>query len=327
MRAAWYERTGKASEVLKHGELETPTTGPGQVLVRLHASGVNPADVKARSGWLDVHKNFDRVIPNCDGAGVVEAVGPDVEKTWIGKRVWVHISKENPHGTAAEYMPAALADIHPLPDNISFIEGACVGVPVATAHHIVLVDGPVHGQTVLVAGGAGVVAHYAIQIAKLGGATVITTVSSPEKAAHAKAAGAHHIINYREVDVATRIMDITNGAGVDRIIEVDLGANMALDAKVIKPDGVVASYSSTSNREPVLPYYAFALKGVTLHLVQAYVLTPEKRRRMFDDITGWLAAGALQFTVGRHFKLTEIVAAHEAVEQGTVMGKVIIDLD
>lgn len=326
MRAAWYETTGTASEVLRHGELETPTPKVGQALVRLHASGVNPADVKARSGWLKVHENFSRVIPNCDGAGVVEAVGRDVEKSWIGKRVWVHFSKENPNGTAAEYIPAALADIHPLPANVSYAEGACVGVPVATAHHIVLVDGSVSGQTVLVAGGAGVVAHYAIQIAKLSGATVITTVSSPEKAAHAKAAGADHIINYREAEVASRIMEITEGAGVDRIVEVDLGANMALDAKVIKPNGVIASYSSTSNREPVLPYYAFALKGVTLHLVQAYVLTPEKRRRMFDDIAGWLAAGALQFTIGRQFKLHEIVDAHEAVEQGTVMGKVIVDL-
>ncbi len=327
MRAAWYETTGTASEVLRHGELETPTPGAGQVLIRLHASGINPADVKARSGWLKVHENFSRVIPNCDGAGVVEAVGPEVDASWIGKRVWVHISKENPNGTAAEYMPAALEDVHTLPADVSFVEGAGVGVPVATAHHIVLVDGPVRGQSILIAGGAGVVAHYAIQIAKLSGATVITTVSSPEKAAHAKAAGADHIINYRETDVASRIMQITEGAGVDRIVEVDLGANMTLDAKVIKPNGVIASYSSTSDRAPVLPYYAFALKGVTLHLVQAYVLTPEKRQRMFDDIAGWLAAGALQFTVGRHFKLSEIAVAHEAVEQGTVMGKVIVDLD
>lgn len=327
MRAAWFEETGPASQVLQVGDVTAPVPGANQALVRLYASGVNPADVKLRSGWLKVHESFQRIIPNCDGAGVIEALGADVPASRLGERVWLHTSKENPLGTAAQYIAVDAADLHSLPESLSFAEGACIGVPVATAHHAVLIDGPVEGQTILVAGGAGVVGSYAVQVAALGGATVIATVSSPEKAAHAKKAGATHVINYRTEDLAARVMAITKGAGVDRIVEVDLGANINADARIIKTGGVIASYSSTSVREPVLPYYPLALKGVTLHLVQAYVMAPEKRRRMLDDIADWLASGALSHTIGGRFGLAEIAAAHEAVEQGAVMGKVVVEIE
>lgn len=326
MRAAWFEETGPASQVLQVGELDTPVPGPDQGLVRLFASGVNPADVKLRSGWLKVQEGFRRIIPNCDGAGVIEAVGEGVPPSRLGERVWLHTSKESPQGTAAEYIALNAAELHTLPEDLSFAVGACIGVPVVTAHHAVLIDGPVEGQTVLVAGGAGAVGHYAVQIAKLGGATVIATVSSAEKAAHAKEAGASHVINYRTEDLAARVLEVTGGAGVDRIVEVDLGANVTADAEIIKANGVIASYSSTSQREPVLPYYPLALKGVMLRLVQAYIMTPEKRRRMLDDIAAWLASDALIHTIGRRFGLDEIAAAHEAVEQGAVMGNVVIEI-
>jgi NADPH:quinone reductase len=327
MRAAWFEQTGPAYQVLQVGEMATPEPGPGQALVRLYASGVNPADVKLRSGWLKVHESFQRLIPNCDGAGVIEAVGDGVPASRVGERVWVHTSKEDPLGTAAQYIALDAAELYPLPDGMDFAEGACIGVPVGTAHHVVLIDGPVDGQTILVAGGAGVVGAYAVRIAALGGATVIATVSSPEKAAHAKKAGAAHTIDYKTEDVAARVMEITKGAGVDRIVEVDFGANIDTDAAIIKPDGVIASYSSTSVREPVLPYYPLAMKGVTIRLVQAYIMSIEKRYQMLDDIAAWLASGALSHTIGRRFSLDEIAAAHEAVEQGGFIGKVVVEID
>ncbi len=242
----------------------------------------------------------------------------------MGNVFWLHTRKENPLGTAAEYNALDIAEVHTLPESLSFAEGACIGVPVATAHHAVLIDGPVAGRSVI-AGGAGVVGNYAVQIAALDGAIVITTVSSAEKAAHAKAAGADYVIDYRTEDVAARVLEITGGEGGDRIVEVDLGANMAADAKIIKTDGVIAFYSSTSQREPVLPYYPLALKGVTLRLVQAYIMAPEKRRRVLDDIAAWLASGALSHTIARRYPLDQIAAAHEAVEQGSVMGKVVVE--
>ncbi|MCG8361474.1 MAG: NADPH:quinone reductase [Kiloniellales bacterium] len=312
--------------MLRVGELDDPAPGPGEVLVRLHASGVNPADVKLRSGWLKVHDALPRIIPNCDGAGVIEALGAGVAASRLGERVWVHTAKESPNGTAAQYIALDQALVQPLPGAMSFAEGACVGVPIVTAHHAVLIDGSLEGQTILIAGGAGAVGHYAVQLAKQAGATVIATVSSAEKANHARGAGADHIINYREEDVAARVLALTGGAGVERIVEVDFGANVAIDAEVIKPGGVIASYSSTSQPEPVLPYYPLALKGVTLRLVQAHLVSAEQRRAMLADIGRRLVAGGLEHAIGRRFALDQIALAHEAVESGAVIGNVVVDI-
>ncbi|ETX08836.1 NADPH:quinone reductase [Candidatus Entotheonella palauensis] len=325
MIAAWYERWGPAAEVIQVGELDTPEPGSGEVLVRLHASGVNPADVKRRSGWLSVDDPFDRMIPHGDGAGTIEAVGAGVPRSRVGERVWIHQMKDNRNGTAAEYTTLPADQAYALPDHMSFAEGACLGVPAATAYHAVMIDGPVTGQTVLVAGGAGAVAHYAIQFAKLSDATVITTVSSDEKAAHDKTAGADDIINYKTEDVVARVLEITSGAGVDRIVEVDLGANLPIDVPLIKPAGVIASYSSTAIREPIFPYYPLAYKGITLHLVQAYVMAAVKREAMLTDITRLLKSGALLHSVGARFRLPDTVAAHEALESGRVIGNIVVE--
>jgi NADPH2:quinone reductase len=239
--AAWYERTGPAAEVIKVGELGAPKPGSGEVLVRLYASGVNPADVKRRSGWRNVNDHFDRIIPHGDGASVIEAVGAGIPRSRVAERVWVHQMKDQNSGTAAEYATVPSDQADPLPDHLSFAEGACLGVLAVTAYQAVMRDGPVTGQTLLVAGGAGAVAHYAIQFAKLSDAKVITTVSSEEKATHAKTAGADHLINYKTEDVVARVLDLTDGAGVDRIVEVDFGANLPIDVPLIKPSGVIAS--------------------------------------------------------------------------------------
>ncbi|MDH3604333.1 MAG: NADPH:quinone reductase [Candidatus Tectomicrobia bacterium] len=326
MFAAWYERTGPAAEVIQVGELDAPEPSSEEVLVRLYASGVNPADVKRRSGWRNVNDQFDRIIPHGDGAGIIEAVGPGVPLSRVGERVWVHQMKDQNSGTAAEYTTLPSDQVYPLPDHLSFAEGACLGVPAVTAYQAVMSDGPVTGQTLLIAGGAGAVAHYAIQFAKLSDAKVMTTVSSEEKAAHAKTAGADTIINYKTEDVAARVLDLTDGAGVDRIVEVDFGANLPIDVPIIKPAGVIASYSSTAIREPILPYYPLAYKGVTLHFVQAYVMAAAKRQAMLADILRRLESGALMHRVGSRFKLSETATAHEALESGRVIGNVVVDI-
>ena len=182
MRAAWYEKNGGAAEVLRLGEMPDPEPGPGEVRVRVAASGLNPTDVKARAGSRPM--GFPRIIPHQDGAGVIDRVGPGVPASRLGERVWVYIVQwQRPFGTAAEYVCVPAPRAITLPANLTFAEGACLGIPGVTAHRCLFADGPIEGQTVLVTGGAGAVGHYAVQLAKWSGARVITTVSSGEKAA------------------------------------------------------------------------------------------------------------------------------------------------
>ncbi len=327
MRAAWFDQIGPASEVLRIGELPQPIAQRGEVLVRVHASGINPSDVKTRSGWMNVHEVSGRVIPHIDGAGIIEAVGDGVDATRVGERVWLHCSPvRGMQGTAAQYIAVPAAAARRLPDGVSFAEGSCLGTPALTAHHAVLVDGPVDGQAMLVAGGAGAVAQYAIQFAKAAGATVIATVSSDEKAAIARASGADAVVNYRREPVAERVLEWTSGKGVARIIEVDLGANVQLDARVIAPRGVIASYSSSSNREPVFPYYPLAKKGVVLRIIQAHIIPEAEQRVRLDDVGARVRDGQLRHLVGPRFALDRIAAAHEAVEGGRAIGKVVLDI-
>lgn len=326
MRAAWYTETGPASEVIRVGHLDRPRPNRGEVLVRVRASGVNPSDTKKRAGWRGKELDYPLIVPHHDGAGLIEDVGDHISRSRIGERVWMYNAQyRRAFGTAAEYVALPSEQAVLLPEEVPFAEGACLGVPASTAHCAVFADGAVRGKTLLIAGGAGAVGHYAIQFAKWGGSTVITTVSSQEKGQHARRAGADHILNYRQENVVARVRAIT-GNGVDRIVEVDFGANLALNAALIKPNGVIASYSSTRAPEPVLPYYPLAYKGVTLRLIQAYILTPEARQSAIRDITACLRRNGLINAIGRRFSLEQTAAAHEAVESGTLLGTAVLML-
>lgn len=327
MRAAWYTRTGPARDVMQVGEREEPKPGPGELLVRVAASGINPSDTKKRMGWRGKKLEFPLIIPHHDGAGEIADAGPGVDRSRIGQRVWLYNGQYGrPFGTAAEFVCVPVDRAVPLPGGVSFAEGACLGVPASTAHFAVFADGPVKDQVIQVAGGAGAVGHYAIQFAKWGGAKVIATVSSDTKAEHARRGGADHIVNYKREKVAERVVEWTSGQGVDRIVEVDLGANLQTDVAVIKPNGVIASYSSTSVPEPVFPYYPLAYKGVTLRLVQAYILPVEARNRAIQDINACLEQGKLRNCVAREFSLDETALAHEAVEAGGLLGTAVISI-
>src|ERR1700681_1986097 len=253
MRAVWYDRQGAADQVLVCGELPTPEAGHGEVRVRLEASGVNPSDTYRRRGPPAME--YKRVVTNSDGAGVVDQVGPGVPKRWLGKRVWLYNGQRNGRwqGTAAEFIALSGDLVTDLPDHVSFAEGATLGVPGMTAHRSVFVAGPVQGKTVLVTGGAGAVGHYAVQLAKWAGATVIATVSSEAKAARARAGGADHVVNYRNEDVAARIRDITGGQGVDHVAEVDFGGNLAATMGCLRTNGSIMIYASNGDREPRVP--------------------------------------------------------------------------
>jgi NADPH2:quinone reductase len=328
MRAAWYERLGPAGDVLRVGEQPTPTAGPGEVRVKIAASGVNPADVKRRLGQgRYIRMDGPLVIPNSDGAGVIDQVGAGVGEHWLGQRVWLYNGQRGgrTHGTAAEYIALDVELVTPLADDVSFAAGACLGIPCMTAHYGVFSDGPVRGKTVLVTGGAGAVGHYAVQLAAWGGARVIATVSGPEKAAEAESAGADATVNYRAQDVGKAVQDLTDGAGVDRIVDVDFGGNLATTLACLKLNGVVTAYASDGERNPCIPFGELMGRNATLRPFVLNVLPLAVRQAAQRDITRWLAEGTRVHRIAATFPLEEIAAAHEAVEAGTKRGTVIVE--
>ena len=328
MKAVWYESTGPARDVLRYGEAETPRPGRGEVRVRVAASGVNPSDTKRRGGWLGMDMGHARVIPHSDGAGTIDAVGEGVDPGRIGERVWVWNAQGGgggrPFGTAAEWVTVPAGQAVRLPDGVPWSVGAGLGVPGCTAHYAVLGDGPVRGKRVLVQGGAGAVGHMAVQIAALGGAEVIATVSGAAKGEAAVRGGARHVVNRAREDVAGRVRDLTGGNGVDRVIEVDLAANIGIDVEVLRPNGTIASYSSTSGPELPLAYYPLAFKDLRIHFVQGYLLPAAARQAAIRDLTAWLCADQLEVRIAETFPLVDTAAAHELLESGRADGKVVV---
>jgi len=325
MKAVWYERTGPAREVLQPGEVPTPTPGRGQVLIRVHASGVNPSDAGMRAGPAPMA--YPRIIPNSDGAGVVEAVGPETPVRWVGRRVWFYNGQRNgrAYGSAAEYIELDADLITPLPDNVGFAEGATLGIPCMTAHRSIFVAGPVQGRTVLVTGGAGAVGLYAVQLAKWAGATVIATVSSEAKAARAQAAGADLVVNYRSEDVAARVRDFTSGAGVDHVVDVDFGGNLAATLACVKGNGSVAFYATKGEPAPRVPAGELMRLNLNVHGVYLPVSPHEARRRAQADILHWISSGTRILPVAGRHALADCAAAHEQVESGTKAGTVVVE--
>jgi NADPH:quinone reductase len=319
MRAAFYEAMGPAREVLRVGEVETPAPGPGEVRVRVRASGVNPSDVKSR-GLRKLL--FPRVIPHSDGAGEIEAVGAGVPASRIGERVWLWNGQwQRSSGTAAEFIVLPAAQVVPLPAKASFEAGACLGIPAMTAYCAVELAVEHNAKTVFVSGGAGSVSQYVIQFAKARGATVITTISSEEKAKVAREAGADHCIDYKREDVGQRVADITAKHGVDCIIEMDLTANAKLIPAVLRPKGSVIVYGT--GPEATIPSFFCLSNSILLQFFLVYQLDVEERTRATAGITQALEAGKLVNRVGPTFPLSDIAAAHEAVERGSI-GNVIV---
>jgi NADPH2:quinone reductase len=288
--------------------------------VRIHASGVNPTDCKARSG-ATARPVDEFQVPHQDGAGVIEAVGPGVDRLRVGQRAWVWLAAAGRRwGTAAEYTVVPSRQAVPLPDGASFDLGASLGVPAMTAHRCLSADGPVAGRTVLVAGGAGAVGHYAIELAKWAGARVVTTVSGPEKAELAARAGADLVVNYRDPTALEQIREFT--PTVDRVVEVALGANLELDLALATPETIVVTYAAEP-ANPVLPVRACMNANVTLRFILLYSVPGSALDSAVEDITAALGADALTGLPVHHFPLDEIVAAQEAAEAGA-LGKVIV---
>jgi NADPH2:quinone reductase len=321
MRAALYRETGPARDVLRIEDVDPPEPGPGEVLVRIRVSAVNPTDVKARSGA--VPRPIDGFqVPHQDGAGVIESVGDGVDSARIGQRVWLMLAAAGRYGTAGELCVVPQEQALPLPEDVSFELGASLGVPAVTASACLLADGPIEGQTVLVAGGAGAVGHFAIELARLAGARVVTTVSSPEKAELATAAGADLVVNYREPGALDRIR--TFSPPVDRVIEVNLGANLDLDLELARPGTRVVCYAATGD-DPVLPVRACMTANVVLRFMLLYRIPRPALLEAARGVNDAVAAKALTELPLHTFGLDDVVAAHKAQEAG-VTGKVLVTL-
>ena len=327
MHAAWFESFGSAKDVLQIGEQETPTAGPGEVLVRVATSGVNPSDVKKRAGSFPNLLDGGFVIPNSDGAGVIEGVGEGVDSDRVGERVWIYQAQYGRRfGTAAEYVATDSSRAPKLPGNTSYEVGACLGIPVMTAHRCVFADGDVAGQTVLITGGAGRVGHYAVQWASQAGATVIATASNDEDKAACIAAGAAHVVNHRGDDVVADIMAATGGELVDRVVDVEFGANLATTVEVLRIGGTIATYSSTQVTEPKLPFLTMMYKDLTVRLVIVYAMPESAKEHAIADIEQALLADRLQHRIAHTLPLGDIAKSNELVEQGSIRGAVILTI-
>jgi NADPH:quinone reductase len=335
MRAVVYSQAG-GPEVLELVERPEPTPGPGEVRVRMKVSGVNPTDWKARSRGPSAESG--EVVPNQDGAGVIDAVGGGVSDERIGERVWVwEAAWERPNGTAQELVALPSRQAVRLPDDASFELGASLGIPALTAHRCLTVGeafprrlavGALEGATVLVAGGAGAVGHAAIQLARWAGARVIATASSDQKALLARAAGADHVVDYRQQGAAQEIR-VYAPDGVDVVVEVAPGVNAALDAAVVGPNGSVAVYAMDGGSE--LPMsWPLMNRNVTYSFVLVYTVSRETKDHAVEDVAAAVADGALpvgdEAGLPLHvFPLERAADAHAAVEAGAV-GKVLIEL-
>ncbi len=325
MRAAWYTKNGAPAQVLKVGELPDPTPGPGEVRVRLCTSGVNPSDVKSRE-----RRPFDTeyIVPHSDGAGVIDQLGPGVGAHRLWQRVWVWNGQwQRAMGTACEYIVLPEAQAVALPDNTDFASAACFGIPLLTAVQSVRLAGELEGRTVLVTGAGNAVGHYVTQLAVLAGARVIGTAGSAQKAAHAQQAGAANVIDYKHEDVGARVLELTQGQGVDAIIDMDFSSNAAvLSSNALKVHGIYVCYGSNTTGVLPLDLRTMLWRSNELRCFLVYDLKAEDRVACLRQIDTLLTRGQLQHTVAGELALDDIIKAHEWVASGQKMGTVVLRL-
>jgi len=327
MKACWFEVFGSAQGVLRQGDWPTPEPGPGEVLVQLQTSGVNPSDVKKRAGAFPDLLEAGPVIPHSDGAGVITAVGGGVSPSRVGERVFVYQAQYGRQlGTAAETVALDSARAPVLPDNASFEVGACIGIPIMTAHRCVFADGPVAGQLILVTGGAGRVGHYAIQWAHRAGARVIATASNDNDAAACRAAGAEVVVNHRQPDWGKAVLDLTGGHKVDRVIDVEFGANLPELLQCVRIGATIATYSSTVVPEPALPFRTMMFMDLTVRMVIVYAMPEEAKAQAVADTQTALTEGSLQHRIAESLPFDQMAAAHEMIEEGSVRGCVVVTI-
>ena len=327
MKAISFAEFGPANQVLKVSEWATPDPGPGEVLVKLRTTGVNPSDVKKRAGGFPNLLDNGAVIPHSDGAGVIEGVGGGVPTSRIGERVFVYQAQyARLHGTAADYVAIDSLRAPGLPDNTAFDVGACVGIPILTAHRCVFADGDVADQWVLVTGGAGRVGYYAIQWAQRAGARVIATASNETDALACREAGAEQIVNHREPGWGRQVVEQLGGAQIDRAIDVEFGANLPELLDCLRTGATIATYSSTVVPEPSLPFRTMMFMDLTVRMVIVYAMPEKAKAQAVADTQALLVEGGLRHRIAQTLPFAEMARAHEIIEEGSVRGCVVVTL-
>ncbi len=326
MKVVAYSAFGAARDVLTVQEVDTPVAGPGEVLVRMSFSGVNPSDVKARAGARPgvTKPAFPIIIPHSDGSGTIEAVGAGVDTSRMGETVWIWNGQwQRGFGTCAEYIALPSDQAVALPEGVSLQTGAVLGIPGLTATHCVFANGDVAGKTVLISGGAGTVGYLAVQLAKWGGARVLAT-GSPTDFDRIIQAGADHVFDYHSDTLAEDILAVTDGVLIDHAVEVELGVNIDLLAEVMAPNGYVAVYGSAKDMAPTIPFGPLLFKAITLDIVLIYILPMPKRMAAIERLHAALNAGALTIPIEAVFSAEDAAKAHETVEAGARDGAVLV---
>lgn len=328
MKAAWYSRNGEAQDVMQVGDLPTPSLKSGEVLVRLATSGVNPSDVKSRRARP---LSDPLIVPHSDGAGVIEAVGEGVPVSRVGERVWVWNGQwQRPLGTCAQFIALPAAQAVALPEGTDFAAGACMGIPGLTAVQAVILaerlGGDLRGQNVLVTGASSAVGHYITQMVTQAGGRVIGTVGSEAKAAHAQAAGMQDAVFYKTESVPQRVKALTQGRGADVIIDMDFSTTAGWASEgALAPHGQVVCYGSNALEVP-LPFRPWLFQSMGVKFFLVYDLTPADRQTAVARLSGMLAAGQLQHSIGARYPLDQVAQAHRTVEAGQTVGNVVIEL-
>ena len=325
MLAGWYEKGGPANEVIHTGEIASPKPGPGEVLVRLHASGINPSDYKKR-GNAAGKMEFPRVVPHSDGSGVVEALGEGVTAFKTGDRVWTYSAQwKRAFGTAAEYIALPQALVRPLPYNASFAEGACFGIPAMTGHRAVFADGPVAGKTIYVPGATGRVGAYAVQFAKWGGARVIASSGSDAGLAVCRELGADVVLDRRADDLAQQILGATNGRGVDRVIEVNFGGNLSINERILAEHGTVCNFGSGSSKATI-DIAGRRARNMSIRFIFVYQLDEAMARETCEGVERAQRDGALTHRIAGRYPLRELARAHAEAERQSGTGQFVVEM-
>lgn len=327
MKSVYYDHFGSAADVLNIATLDTPAPAAGEVTVRMAFSGVNPSDIKSRAGSRPgvLKPAFPQVIPHSDGAGVIEAVGTGVSPDRIGSRVWIWNGQwQRAFGTGSTHITLPTEQAVDLPEGVSLETGAILGIPGLTAAEAVFGAGDVTGQTLLVSGGGGTVGYLAVQLAVWGGAKVIATCSERDMA-RVKAAGAQTVLDYRSDTLVGDVLAANGGATVDRILEVEFGANIMMNAEVIKVNGTIAAYGSQIDLTPTMPFAPFLFKAATIDIILIYLLPLADRLERIKRINDALADNALTCPVAQIYPMQDCVAAHEAVLAGGRAGAILVD--
>ena len=325
MQAVWYEANGAADEVLVHGEMPIPVAEPGEVLVRLHTSGVNPSDVKARAGSRPMIA--PRIIPHSDGAGIVEAVGSGVNPSLVGRRVFIRNGQwQRPYGTAADYIALDARLVHELPDEVSFETGAALGIPALTAAYALFKDGAIADETVLIHGVGGKVARLAVQMAVDAGAHVIATTSQMANKADILALGARSVVDYTDSRFVEAVADEAATRPITRIIDAECGRNLSSSIEILAPKGVIVGYGSVLTQEPSFPFLKMMFKNITLSTILVYLLKENEAASYADIVTDMLVRSVLDVPISGAFPVASAADAHKQVESGQNGGATILSL-